>query len=55
MTLYPGDILSTGTPGAVVVEHGDVAECRIEGLGSLSNPVRRGADGDYAVLASVGV
>ena len=41
MTLYPGDIISTGTPGAVVIEAGDVAECRIEGLGTLSNPVRR--------------
>lgn len=40
-TLYPGDIISTGTPGAAVVENGDTAECRIEGLGSLVNPVRR--------------
>jgi 2-keto-4-pentenoate hydratase/2-oxohepta-3-ene-1,7-dioic acid hydratase in catechol pathway len=40
-TLYPGDIISTGTPGAVVIEDGDVAECRIEGLGELTNPVRR--------------
>ena len=40
-TLYPGDIISTGTPGAVVVGDGDVAECRIDGLGTLSNPVRR--------------
>lgn len=40
-TLYPGDIISTGTPGAAVVEDGDSAECRITGLGSLVNPVRR--------------
>lgn len=40
-TMYPGDIISTGTPGAVVIGDGDVAECRIEGLGTLSNPVRR--------------
>lgn len=40
-TLYPGDVISTGTPGAVPVEDGDVAECRIEGLGALVNPVRR--------------
>ncbi len=40
-TLYPGDIISTGTPGAVVIHDGDLAECRIEGLGSLSNPVRK--------------
>ena len=41
MTLHPGDIISTGTPGAVVIENGDVAECRIDGLGTLSNPVVR--------------
>ena len=40
-TLYPGDIISTGTPGAVVIRDGDVAECRIEGLGTLCNPVKR--------------
>jgi 2-keto-4-pentenoate hydratase/2-oxohepta-3-ene-1,7-dioic acid hydratase in catechol pathway len=39
--LQPGDIISTGTPGAVVVEDGDIAECRIEGVGTLVNPVRR--------------
>ena len=38
-TLYPGDIISTGTPGAVHIEAGDVTECRIAGLGTLSNPV----------------
>ncbi len=40
-TLYPGDIISTGTPGAVVIHDGDLAECRIDGLGSLANPVRK--------------
>ena len=55
MTLYPGDIISTGTPGAVVIEHGDVAECRVDGMGSLTNPVRRRLQGDYSILASVGV
>lgn len=40
-TLYPGDIISTGTPGAVVIENGDSAESRIGGFGSLVNPVRR--------------
>ena len=39
-TMYPGDIISTGTPGAVVIREGDIAECRIDGLGRLSNPVR---------------
>jgi 2-keto-4-pentenoate hydratase/2-oxohepta-3-ene-1,7-dioic acid hydratase in catechol pathway len=41
MTLLPGDVISTGTPGAVVVGDGDVAECRITGFGSLRNPVVR--------------
>jgi len=40
-TLYPGDIISTGTPGAVVIHDGDLAECRIDGLGRLANPVRK--------------
>ena len=40
-TMYPGDIISTGTTGAVVIRDGDLAECRIEGLGSLSNPARK--------------
>ncbi|NIO42741.1 MAG: fumarylacetoacetate hydrolase [Burkholderiales bacterium] len=43
-TLYPGDIISTGTPGAVVIADGDVAQCRISGLGDLWNPVRRRGD-----------
>jgi 2-keto-4-pentenoate hydratase/2-oxohepta-3-ene-1,7-dioic acid hydratase in catechol pathway len=55
MTLYPGDVISTGTPGAVVIQHDDIAECRIEGLGSLINPVRRRSSVDYSMLASVGV
>jgi 2-keto-4-pentenoate hydratase/2-oxohepta-3-ene-1,7-dioic acid hydratase in catechol pathway len=37
----PGDLLLTGTPGAAVIEHGDVAACRIDGFPELSNPVRR--------------
>jgi 2-keto-4-pentenoate hydratase/2-oxohepta-3-ene-1,7-dioic acid hydratase in catechol pathway len=41
MTLLPGDVISTGTPGAVVIREGDVAECRITGFGPLSNPVVR--------------
>jgi 2-keto-4-pentenoate hydratase/2-oxohepta-3-ene-1,7-dioic acid hydratase in catechol pathway len=39
LPLEPGDIVSTGTPGAVVLTPGDVVECRISGLGALSNPV----------------
>jgi len=39
MTWEPGDILSTGTPGAVAIKDGDVVECRIDGFPTLSNPV----------------
>ena len=42
MTLLPGDIISTGTPGAVQIRDGDVAECRITGFEPLANPVVRG-------------
>lgn len=41
MTLLPGDIISTGTPGAVVIREGDVVECRIADFEPLSNPVVR--------------
>jgi 2-keto-4-pentenoate hydratase/2-oxohepta-3-ene-1,7-dioic acid hydratase in catechol pathway len=39
MTLLPGDIISTGTPGAAVIGHGDRVECRIDGFPPLVNPV----------------
>ncbi|MFH1983719.1 MAG: fumarylacetoacetate hydrolase family protein [Pseudomonadota bacterium] len=39
MTLMPGDIISTGTPGAVHIHHGDVVQCRISGFETLENPV----------------
>jgi 2-keto-4-pentenoate hydratase/2-oxohepta-3-ene-1,7-dioic acid hydratase in catechol pathway len=41
MTLLPGDVILTGTPGAVVISEGDLAECRITGFEPLSNPVVR--------------
>ena len=40
MTLLPGDIISTGTPGAVAISNGDIVECRIDGFKPLVNPVR---------------
>ncbi|BBY91883.1 hypothetical protein MGALJ_15520 [Mycobacterium gallinarum] len=41
MPFYPGDILSTGTPGAVAIEPGDVVRCELgDELASLTNPVR---------------
>ncbi|GAA3324803.1 hypothetical protein GCM10020331_054130 [Ectobacillus funiculus] len=39
MTLYPGDIIMTGTPGSVVIRDGDVVECHIDRFKSLQNPV----------------
>jgi 2-keto-4-pentenoate hydratase/2-oxohepta-3-ene-1,7-dioic acid hydratase in catechol pathway len=47
MTLQPGDIIATGTPEGVgfkrnppiFLQHGDVVEVEIEGIGCLRNPV----------------
>lgn len=40
-TLYPGDIIATGTPAGVgPLQSGDIMEGEIEGLGVLKNPVR---------------
>jgi 2-keto-4-pentenoate hydratase/2-oxohepta-3-ene-1,7-dioic acid hydratase in catechol pathway len=40
MTLYPGDLISTGTPAGVgPMQPGDRIEVRIEGIGSLVNDV----------------
>jgi 2-keto-4-pentenoate hydratase/2-oxohepta-3-ene-1,7-dioic acid hydratase in catechol pathway len=41
MTLYPGDVVSAGTPGGIgPMQVGDTVEVRIEGIGSLRNPIR---------------
>lgn len=48
MTLEPGDIIATGTPGGVGDERkpprylrdGDVVEVTVAGIGTISNPVR---------------
>jgi 2-keto-4-pentenoate hydratase/2-oxohepta-3-ene-1,7-dioic acid hydratase in catechol pathway len=40
MPFHPGDILSTGTPGAVPIVPGDVVRCELGvGFASLTNPV----------------
>jgi acylpyruvate hydrolase len=52
MTLEPGDIISTGTPGGVgehreppvFLKAGDVVTCTIAGIGTLENPVRAAAE-----------
>lgn len=39
MKMYPGDIISTGTPRAVHIRHGDKVGCRIDGFAPLECPV----------------
>jgi 2-keto-4-pentenoate hydratase/2-oxohepta-3-ene-1,7-dioic acid hydratase in catechol pathway len=47
MTLEPGDVIATGSPQGVgaamnpptFLQPGDVVECTIERIGTLSNPV----------------
>jgi len=41
MTLLPGDILLTGTPGAAVIRDGDTIVCRIDGFTPLVNVAGR--------------
>lgn len=41
MTLYPGDVVLTGTPGGVSpIKDGDTVSITIDGIGSLINPVQ---------------
>ena len=43
ITLYPGDLIPTGTPAGVSpMQPGDTVEVTIEGIGTLSNPVIMG-------------
>jgi 2-keto-4-pentenoate hydratase/2-oxohepta-3-ene-1,7-dioic acid hydratase in catechol pathway len=45
MTLYPGDLLLTGTPAGVdTLADGDIVEVAIEGIGSLRNTVANEPD-----------
>ena len=39
MTMLPGDIISTGTPGAAPLHDGDTIACHITGCHPLENPV----------------
>ena len=42
MTLYPGDIITTGTPAGVgPMQPGDRVDVQIEGIGTLSNTVMK--------------
>ena len=48
MTLYPGDIIATGSPAGVAffmkpprfLQAGDIVRCEIEGVGVIENAVR---------------
>lgn len=39
MTLHPGDIIMTGTPGSVTIRNGDVPGCSVTGFDLLENKV----------------
>lgn len=40
MTLFPGDLIATGTPAGVSrLKHGDTVEVEVQGIGILRNPV----------------
>lgn len=40
MTLYPGDIIATGTPpGVGSMNVGDIVEIKVENIGTLKNPI----------------
>ena len=43
VTLFPGDLIFTGTPGTTqAMEPGDIVEVEIEGVGILRNQVIQG-------------
>ena len=46
VTLYPGDLIFTGTPGTTMaMSPGEVVEVELEGVGVLSNPVVSSGNG----------
>jgi 2-keto-4-pentenoate hydratase/2-oxohepta-3-ene-1,7-dioic acid hydratase in catechol pathway len=52
MTLYPGDIIATGTPAGVgPVQSGDTVRITIERVGEMSIPVVQGTLGQTPVFA----
>lgn len=43
MTLVPGDVIITGTPSGITgIKAGDLVECSVEGIGTLTNTVVTG-------------
>jgi 2-keto-4-pentenoate hydratase/2-oxohepta-3-ene-1,7-dioic acid hydratase in catechol pathway len=60
VTLYPGDVIATGTPAGVGIgfkppkylKHGDTVKIELSGIGVLENPVRqRGVAGESKARA----
>jgi 2-keto-4-pentenoate hydratase/2-oxohepta-3-ene-1,7-dioic acid hydratase in catechol pathway len=60
MTLSPGDVILTGTPGGVgmvrtpprYLRDGDIVETSVEGLGTLINPVSlQGAESTASAIS----
>jgi 2-keto-4-pentenoate hydratase/2-oxohepta-3-ene-1,7-dioic acid hydratase in catechol pathway len=50
MTLYPGDIIASGTPAGVgPLKAGDKLEIRIRGVGEMALDVKQGRDGAHPV------
>jgi 2-keto-4-pentenoate hydratase/2-oxohepta-3-ene-1,7-dioic acid hydratase in catechol pathway len=50
MTLYPGDIIASGTPAGVgPLKAGDKLEIRIRGVGEMALDVKQGKDGAHPV------
>lgn len=53
MTLYPGDIIATGTPeGVGPVEDGDTIRIVIDSVGEMSVPVKQGTEGGTEVFSA---
>ncbi len=50
MTLYPGDIISTGCPKGARIKEGDTVRARIDGVGTLGARVTQGYRRDWKPL-----
>ena len=52
MTLYPGDIIATGTPAGVgPMRHGDKVKIEFERVGSMELDVVQGTTGAHSIFA----
>jgi 2-keto-4-pentenoate hydratase/2-oxohepta-3-ene-1,7-dioic acid hydratase in catechol pathway len=50
MTLYPGDLIVTGTPAGVSrLNHGDIVEVVVDGVGVLKNAISEKAPGGVII------